>query len=132
MDLEIINIASDTNNNKNIRNFTHQSKLRNSLCGDEIQIKLVIRNDKIVDFGYQEHSCVYCQAAVSLLSKISINSKKNEINQLCDNAKFFFDNKNLIDKKKWFLLKKIFKKKNLFRKECILLPFKILKRIVSN
>ena len=42
MDLEILNIASDTDNNKNIKNYTHYSKLRNSLCGDEVQIKLIM------------------------------------------------------------------------------------------
>ena len=79
MDLEIINIASDTDNNRDIKNHTHFSKLKNSLCGDEIQIKLIIKENKIVDFGYQGQSCIYCQASVSLLSKISINSnvKKN-------------------------------------------------------
>ena len=41
MDLEILNIASDIENNKNIKNYTHYSKLKNSLCGDEIQIKLI-------------------------------------------------------------------------------------------
>ena len=77
MDLEILNIASDTDNNKNIKNHTHYSKLKNSLCGDEIKIKLVIKNSKIIDFGYQGNSCIYCQASASLLSKISINNKKN-------------------------------------------------------
>ena len=52
MDLEILNIASDTDNNRNLKNHTHFSKLKNSLCGDEIQIKLIIKDDKILDFGY--------------------------------------------------------------------------------
>ena len=68
MDLEILRIASDNNNNKYIQNRTHHSKLKNPLCGDEIQIKLVIKNEKLVDFGYQGKSCVYCQATASLLS----------------------------------------------------------------
>ena len=80
MDLEILNIAADTDNNKNIKNHTHYSKLKNPLCGDEIQIKLVIKDDKIIDFGYQGNSCVYCQASASLLSKISLNNKKNKLN----------------------------------------------------
>ena len=132
MDLEILDIASDTNHNKNITNHTHYSKLKNPLCGDEIQIKLVIKEDKITDFGYQGKSCVYCQASASLLSKISINKKKNKINELCDFAKSYFDGnlKNIGDKLKFF--NKLFKKENLSRKECILLPFKTLKRIVTN
>ena len=115
MDLEILDIASDTNHNKDITNHTHYSKLKNPLCGDEIQIKLVIKEDKITDFGYQGKSCVYCQASASLLSKISINKKKNKINELCDFEKSYFDGnlKNIGDKLKFF--NKLFKKENLSR-----------------
>ena len=132
MDLEILNIASDNDNNRDIKNHTHFSKLKNPLCGDEILIKLIIKDEKIVDFGYQGKSCVYCQASASLLSKISINNKKRELNELCDNAKSYFDGNFEIIEKKLVLFKKIFRKKNLYRKECILLPFKTLKKIVSN
>ena len=132
MDLEILNIASDTDNNRNIKKHTHFSKLKNSLCGDEIQIKLIIKKDKIIDFAYQEKSCIYCKASISLLSKISINNKKTEMNKLCDHAKDFFDENSdsfAINSKSF---KKFFKKKNISRKDCILLPFKTLKKIVSN
>tara|TARA_Y100000741_G_scaffold192050_1_gene146227 strand:- start:274 stop:672 length:399 start_codon:yes stop_codon:yes gene_type:complete len=132
MDLEILNIASDTDNNKNIKNHTHYSKLKNPLCGDEIQIKLIIKDDKIIDFGYQGNSCVYCQASASLLSKISLNNKKNKLNKLCDDVKSYFDGNLKIIDIKWKSLKKLFKKENLSRKECILLPFKTLKRILNN
>ena len=132
MDLEILNIASDTDNNKNIKNHTHYSKLKNPLCGDEIQIKLVIKDDKIIDFGYQGNSCVYCQASASLLSKISLNNKKNKLNKLCDDVKSYFDGNLKIIDIKWKSLEKLFKKENFSRKECILLPFKTLKRILKN
>ena len=131
MDLEILNIASDTDNNRDIKNHTHFYNLKNSLCGDEILIELIIKDEKIIDFGYQGNSCVYCQASASLLSKISINNKKNKLNELCDDAKSYFDGNFEIIEKKWLSLKRLFKKKNLNKKECILLPFKTLKKIVS-
>ena len=131
MDLDILNIASETVNQKDIKKHTHYSKLKNSLCGDEIKIKLIIKNEKIIDFGYQGNSCIYCQASASLLSKISINSKKNKINELCDAAKLYFDGDVKIKLIKWDSLKRLFKKKNFSRKECILLPFKTLKKIVT-
>ena len=132
MDLEILNIASDTDNNRDIKNHTHFSKLKNSICGDEMLIKLIIRDEKIVDFGYQGKSCVYCQASASLLSKISINNKKKELNELCDDAKSYFEGNSKIIENKWLFLRKLFKKKNISRKECLLLPFKTLKKIVSD
>ena len=132
MDLEILKIASDNDNNRHIEDHTHHSKLKNPLCGDEILINLIIKKDKIVEFGYQGKSCVYCQASANLLSKISINNNKNKINGLCDDMTFFFNgNLKTIDKK-WSYFNKLFNKKNLSRKDCILLPIKALKKIVSN
>ena len=131
MDLEILKIASEDDNYTYLKNYTHHSKLKNSLCGDEIQIKLIIKEDKITDIGYQGKSCIYCKASASLLSKISINKKKNKINELCDDAKLFFEGNNAIIQKKWKLMSKLFKSKNKARKQCILLPFKTIKKIVS-
>ena len=131
MNLDILKIASDTNNNKSIKNYTHHSKLKNSICGDEMQIDLIIKKNKIVDFGYQGKSCVYCQASASLLSKISINENKSKINELCDDAKHYFEGNVGNIEKKWKILNKIFNDKNISRKECILLPFKTIKKIVS-
>ena len=77
-------------------------------------------------------SCVYCQASASLLSKISINNKKKELNELCDDAKSYFDGNSKITENKWLFLRKLFKKKNISRKACLLLPFMTLKKIVSS
>lgn len=130
MDLEILKIASFTENNKNISNHTHFSKLKNSMCGDEIQIKLIIKKDKIVDFGYQGNACIYCQASASLLSKMSINQKKMKINKLCDEVELYLKGNNENYKNKCSSFKKLFKQKNLLRKDCILLPFRALKKIL--
>ena len=132
MNLEIINIAADTKNNKDIKNHTHFIKLKNSVCGDEIKLKLIINGNKITNIGYQTESCIYCQASASLLSKISMNSKRVKIVKLCDEAKSFFnkDEKNL--NKNLKLFSKLFVKENLSRKDCILLPFKAMEKIVSN
>ena len=132
MNLEIINIAANTKNNKDIKNHTHFIKLKNSICGDEIQIKLIIKGEKITNIGYQTDSCIYCQASASLLSKISMNSKKDKIIKLCNEAKLFFNKNEENLNKNLKLFSKLFVKKNLSRKDCILLPFKAMKKIVSN
>ena len=132
MDLEVLNIAANTDNNRNIKNCTHVSKLKNSICGDEMQIELILKNEKILDYGYQGKSCVYWQASASLLSKISINNQKEKINDLCDKAELYFNDEVKITDKKWISIKKLIKKKNINKKDCILLPFKTLKKIVSS
>ena len=131
MDLEVLSIAANTDNNRNIENRTHVSKLKNLVCGDEMQIELILKNEKILDFGYQGKSCVYCQASASLLSKISINNQKKKLNDLCDKAELYFDDNVKITEKEWVSLKKLIKKENVNKKDCMLLPFKTLKKIVS-
>ena len=131
MDLEVLKIAANTDNNRNVKNRTHVSKLKNSLCGDEMQVELILKNEKILDFGYQGKSCVYCQASASLLSKISINNQKKKLNDLCDKAELYFDDNVKITEKDWISLKKLIKNENVNKKDCILLPFKTLKKIVS-
>jgi len=131
MDLEVLKIAANTDNNRSIENRTHVSKLKNSLCGDEMQVELILKNEKILDFGYQGKSCVYCQASASLLSKISINNQKEKLKNLCDKAELYFDDNIKITEKSWISLKKLIKNENVNKKDCIMLPFKTLKKIVS-
>ncbi len=131
MNLEILKIASNTKNFKDIKKYTHYSKSKNPLCGDEIHIKLVITNQRIVDFGYQGKSCIYCQATASILSDKLINFETIKIKDLCDYAYVYFkeNQKNL--RKELKFLSKLLSQKNSSRQHCILLPFNALEKIVS-
>ena len=122
MDLRILEIASNTENNKVLDNFTHQSKNKNPICGDEMEISLVVKNDRVIEMGYQCKSCIYCQASVSLLPK---KSKK----KFRGNKKFINSCENIFESTKlyWKRIGKIlelFDKKNISRKECLLLPWR--------
>ena len=135
MDLKILEIASNTENHKVIKNYTHQSKNKNPLCGDEMEISLVVKGDVVQDIGYQCKSCVYCQASVSLLSKWVMQAPIEKISDFVSNAEFFFDesfdqlkNVNIKDLKDF---KKIMNPGNISRKECLLLPFKTLSKALK-
>ena len=128
MDLRILEIASQTENNKIIKNFTHKSKNKNPLCGDEMEISLIVENDVVKDMGYQCKSCVYCQASVSLLSRKIKDKKIDEIKSFISNGEKLFDDVKTTLEKNWKDFKKILNKKNLSRKECLLLPFNALKK----
>ena len=53
IDKEIIKIASNTENHGVLNNHTHFSRLKNSICGDEIKVYLIIQDNKILDFKYE-------------------------------------------------------------------------------
>ena len=132
MDLEILKIASNTENHKILTNFSHSSKQKNPLCGDEMLISLKISNNKILDFAYQCKSCIYCQASVSILSRVSINNTIDKIRELLSFTETFFsDNKNKFPKE-WKIFNKLFNKKNVSRKECLMLPFKTLAKALKS
>ena len=124
MDLRILEIASHTDNNKIIENFTHKSKNKNPLCGDEMEISLIVEEDVVKDLGYQCKSCVYCQASVSLLSRKIKDKKIEEIKEFIGNGEKLFEDAKVTIEKHWKDFKEIFDKKNLSRKECLLLPLR--------
>ena len=124
MDLRILEIASHTENNKIIENFTHKSKNKNPLCGDEMEISLIVEEDVVKDLGYQCKSCVYCQASVSLLSRKIKDKKIKEIKEFIVNGEKLFEDAKVTIEKHWKDFKEILDKKNLSRKECLLLPLR--------
>ena len=135
MDLKIIEIASHTENQKVIKNYTHQSKNKNPLCGDEMEISLIVKDNIIEDIGYQCKSCIYCQASVSLLSRFVIQAPIEKITVFLSQASSFFDesfeNFKKINIKGIEDFKNIMNSKNISRKECLLLPFKTLSKALK-
>ena len=132
MNLEILKIASNTDNHKVLNNHTHHSKLKNRICGDEMQVSLKVVKNNIVDFGYQCNSCIYCQASVSLLSRNLINKKILNVKNLLKISETFFEKKNAVFPKEWSVFNKIFNNQNISRKECLLLPFRTLSKALKS
>jgi len=124
MDLRILEIASYTDNNKVLSNPTHNFKSKNPLCGDEMEISLIVKDEVVKDMGYQCKSCVYCQASVSLLSRKIKNKKVDEVKSFISVAEKIFDNAKSNLNKNWNDFKELLDKKNISRKECLLLPLK--------
>ena len=132
MDLRILEIASHTENNKVIQNFTHKSKHKNPLCGDEMEISLIVKNNVIKDMGYQCKSCIYCQASVSLLSRKVREKKINDIENFITKGEKLFGNVKTSLEKHWKDFKEILNEKNIARKECLLLPLKTISKALKS
>ena len=122
IDKEIIKIASNTENHGVLDNHTHSSKLKNAICGDEMKIYLIIKNDKITNFKYECESCIYCQASVSLLSRKAKNKSIENVKNFAEHAKNCFEKNTKSFDKEWKEFDKIMTKNNISRKECLLLP----------
>ena len=122
IDKEIIRIASNTENHGTLDNHTHFSKLKNSICGDDMKIYLIVENNKITNFKYECESCIYCQASVSLLSRKAKNKSIEKVKNFALQANSHFDKSTKSFDKEWKEFDKIITKNNISRKECLLLP----------
>ena len=131
MDLRILEIAAHTENNKVVENYTHKSKHKNPLCGDEMEISLIVKEDVVKDMGYQCKSCVYCQASVSLLSRKIKGKKVDDIKKFIKVGEQLFEDAKVSMEKHWKDFKEILDKKNLSRKECLLLPLRTIAKALK-
>ena len=131
MDLRILEIAAHTENNKVVENYTHKSKHKNPLCGDEMEISLIVKEDVVKDMGYQCKSCVYCQASVSLLSRKIKEKKVDDIKKFIKVGEQLFEDAKVSMEKHWKEFEKILDKKNLSRKECLLLPLRTIAKALK-
>ena len=122
IDKEIIKIASNTENHGVLNNHTHFSRLKNSICGDEIKVYLIIEDNKILNFKYECESCIYCQASVSLLSKNAKNKSIEKVKEFTEQAKNVFEKNVKSFDKEWKEFDNIMTKNNISRKDCLLLP----------
>ena len=131
MDLRILEIAAHTENNKVVENYTHKSKHKNPLCGDEMEISLIVKEDVVKDMGYQCKSCVYCQASVSLLSRKIKEKKVDDVKKFIKVGEQLFEDAKVSMEKHWKDFKDILDKKNLSRKECLLLPLRTIAKALK-
>ena len=122
IDKEIIKIASNTENYGVLGNYTHFSKLKNSICGDEMRVYLIVKDGKIANFKYECESCIYCQASVSLLSRSAINKSIEKVKYFAEQAKNRFEKNTKSFDKEWKEFDKMMSENNISRKECLLLP----------
>ncbi len=128
MELDILQIASDTKNMKKLRKFTHSALKKNSMCGDVIRLKINLKKNVVKDIGYETSSCIYCQASASLISKFIINNNLKTITKKIKLINDFYEDQEISVKGKLF---KIFNKKNFKRKNCIYLPVKAISQALG-
>jgi nitrogen fixation NifU-like protein len=66
----LLNHSRSDRNGKFPEYFTHESKLTNPLCGDHVELKIHLHDDKIQDIGFKAVACAICSASSSLLTQV--------------------------------------------------------------
>ena len=120
---QIIKIASNTKNVGLTNKYNFKSNLKNSICGDKINLQLIVENTKIISMKYETESCVYCEASASLLALKIKNLKIDKVIKDLNLLKNILNQKKYIFPKNFNNFKLLIKKENINRINCINLPF---------
>lgn len=51
---------------------THQARGRNPQCGDDLQVELVVADDKLADMAFHGQGCAICIASASMMTEALI------------------------------------------------------------
>jgi NifU homolog involved in Fe-S cluster formation len=105
--------------------------MKNSTCGDQNKIYIIVQFNKIIDFKYEGESCIYSQASASLLSRSIVNKKTNKIKSLLLKSNLLFKKEKNILNNEWKSILKLMNKSNISRKECLLLPIKATQKALK-
>ncbi len=69
-------------NFRKLENANHTAEGYNPLCGDKINLYLIIEDDVVKDVGFQGSGCAISKASASLMSSIVKGMKKQEAEKL--------------------------------------------------
>ena len=120
---KIIKIALNTKNVGLTNKYNFKSSLKNTMCGDKIELELIVKNSKINSMKYETESCVFCEASASLLAakvkNLDLTTVINELNLLKKLGKY---KKNTFPRH-FKDFKILINGNNLKRINCINLPF---------
>jgi len=79
---QILELYRYPHNKGKLNNFTHEFKKNNPVCGDEITIQLIVKNNKIENVKFSGEGCAISQASASLITDKIKNLSTDEINRL--------------------------------------------------
>jgi nitrogen fixation NifU-like protein len=69
-------------NFKKLENANHIAEGYNPLCGDKINLYLIVEDDIVKDVGFQGSGCAISKASASLMSSIVKGKTKKEVEEL--------------------------------------------------
>ena len=78
----ILDLYKNPHNKGNLKNPTYELSKNNPICGDEIKIQILAKNNKIADIKFCGQGCVISQASASLLTDKIKNLSINKIKKL--------------------------------------------------
>ncbi len=130
---KILKLAALNKNCVDLKKFDASFKLKNPLCGDEVNVKILIKNKIIKDISAKVRGCALCEASAGLVVKV-FKEKQIPLNDFMNNFKLWLEDEkstNLyncpVEIEVFYPIKSI---KN--RHTCITMPFQATLNALDN
>lgn len=88
----IIDHNHNPRNYRKIEHPTHSAKGHNPICGDKINVYLIVENDKIIDVSFidaslkDKGSCAICRASSSLMTETLVGKTISEVETIFESV----------------------------------------------
>lgn len=69
-------------NSKELKQFSHNAKVDNPLCGDKLELFIQVEADKVLDIGFVGSGCAISQAGASLMTEIVKGKSIEDVKRL--------------------------------------------------
>ena len=69
-------------NRQDLKKYTTKGREVNLSCGDDLTVKLLIKNGIVFDIGYTGEGCAVCEGSMSILSEYLENKSVKDITGL--------------------------------------------------
>tara|TARA_B100000965_G_scaffold381121_1_gene378266 strand:- start:596 stop:1030 length:435 start_codon:yes stop_codon:yes gene_type:complete len=130
---QILKLAALNKKCIELKKFDSSFRLKNPLCGDEVNVKILIKNKIIKDISANVRGCALCEASAGLVVKI-FKDKQIPINNFMSNFKLWLEDEkstNLYncpsEIEVFYPIKSI---KN--RHTCVTMPFQATLNVLDN
>lgn len=84
--------ARDTRFSRGLAGATHRETGDNPLCGDNLQVEILLKDDVVIDCGIQIAGCIIHQASTNMLLNLILNKQRTTALKLI--ADFLHDKTN--------------------------------------
>ncbi len=75
----ILDLFKHPHNFGTLEGATHTHTENNPLCGDEVMIQIVVKNERVEDIRFNGHGCAISTASASLVTDKVKGMTKNEV-----------------------------------------------------
>lgn len=126
---KLIAMAAETETPRRLGAGKLEAKAISPICGSEVTVNLSVKNEKVVEFGYEVEACALTRAVVAVMKKAILGKTRAEIAAVGDELRNMLEQGTPPPKGEWSSLEILVPVREYrARHNAILLPFEAVEK----